>query len=68
MALAMAGELLILSAALVIGLVLELPGVPIAAVGLTLALGSEAIFLNRVSRTFDHQQSQGRIMAWFFRS
>jgi hypothetical protein len=68
MALAMAGELLILSAALVIGLVLELPGVPVAAVGLTLALGSEAIFLNRVSRTFDHQKGQGRIMAWFFRS
>jgi len=68
MALAMAGELLILSAVLVLGLALELPGVPVAAVGLTLALGSEAIFLNRVSRTFDHQQSQGRIMAWFFRS
>lgn len=68
MALAMAGELLILSAVLALGLIMEWPGVPVAAVGLTLALGSEAIFLRRVTHGTEEQPSSGRIRAWFFRS
>lgn len=68
MALAMAGELLILSTVLALGIAMDLPGVPVAAVGLTLALGSEALFLRRVNRNHDEAHSQSRIMAWFFRS
>lgn len=68
MALAMAGELLILILVLFLGLIWRLPGVPVAAVGLTLALGSEALFLNRVTRGAEDREDRGRIRACFFRS
>jgi hypothetical protein len=68
MALAMAMELIILATVLALGLVLELPGVPVAAAGLTLALASEAFFLHRVEASSRRKPGERKIRAWFFRS